>query len=128
MKTKFALPLALVVAFLLGAVAMKDSHAQAKPPVYVVTEIDVKNLDAYLKEYAPKAQALIKKSGGKFLAVGQNVKSVEGAPPKKRVALQVWESMEAYEAYRSSAEFKEVRKIGNKYAKFRTFMIEGQPQ
>jgi len=109
-------------------VAIKDVHAQTKAPLYVVTEIDVKDLDPYLKEYVPKAQALIKKSGGRFLAVGQNVTAIEGAPPKKRVALQVWDSMETYKAYRNSAEFKEVRKIGNKYAKFRTFTVEGLPK
>ncbi len=128
MKTKFGLPLAIAIGFVLGAVAIKDVHAQTKAPLYVVTEIDVKDLDSYLKEYAPKAQALIKKSGGRFLAVGQNVTAIEGAPPKKRVALQVWDSMETYNAYRNSAEFKEVRKIGNKYAKFRTFSVEGLPK
>jgi len=128
MKTKFGLPLAIALGFVLGAVATKDVHAQTKTPLYVVTEIDVKDLDSYLKEYAPKAQALIKKSGGRFLAVGQNVTAIEGAPPKKRVALQVWDSMEKYKAYRNSAEFKEVRKIGNKYAKFRTFSVEGLPK
>jgi len=128
MKTKFGLPLAIALGFVLGAVAIKDVHAQTKTPLYVVTEIDVKDLDSYLKEYAPKAQALIKKSGGRFLAVGQNVTAIEGAPPKKRVALQVWDSMEKYKAYRNSAEFKEVRKIGNKYAKFRTFSVEGLPK
>src|SRR6266446_1002380 len=94
MKTKFGLPLAIVIGFVLGAVAIKDVHAQTKAPLYVVTEIDVKDLDPYLKEYVPKAQALIKKSGGRFLAVGQNVSLIEGAPPKKRVALQVWDSKE----------------------------------
>ena len=128
MKTKFALPFAIVIGFVLGALAIKDVYAQAKPLIYAITEIDVKNLDAYTKEYAPKAQALIKKSGGRFLAVGQNVTAFEGAPPKKRVAVQVWDNMETYQAYRKSAEFKEVRKIGNKYAKFRTFTIEGVPQ
>jgi uncharacterized protein (DUF1330 family) len=128
MKTKFGLPLAIVIGFVLGVVAINDVHAQTKAPLYVVTEIDVKDLDPYLKEYVPKAQALIKKSGGRFLAVGQNVTAIEGAPPKKRVALQVWDSMEAYKAYRNSAEFKEVRKIGNKYAKFRTFTVEGLPK
>ncbi len=128
MKTKFGLPLAIAIGFVLGAVAIKDVHAQTKAPLYVVTEIDVKDLDSYLKEYAPKAQALIKKSGGRFLAVGQNVTAIEGAPPKKRVALQVWDSMETYKAYRNSAEFKEVRKIGNKYAKFRTFTVQGLPK
>jgi hypothetical protein len=30
--------------------------------------------------------------------------------------------------WRNSAEFKENRKIGEKYAKFRSFTIEGLPQ
>ena len=45
-------------------------HAQAKPPVYLVTEIDVTNPEAYGKEFAPKAQASIKASGGKFVVIG----------------------------------------------------------
>jgi hypothetical protein len=32
-------------------------HAQPKPPVYYVAEVDVTDLDGYLKEYAPKAAA-----------------------------------------------------------------------
>ena len=128
MKTKYAVPLAVIVGFGLGAVAIEGLHAQAKPPVYTITEVDVTNLDAYLKEYAPKAQALIKKSGGRFLAAGQNVTALEGAPPKKRVAIQVWDSIEKIQAWRNSTEFKENRKIGNKYATFRTYAIEGLPQ
>ena len=120
--------LAVIVGFGLGAVAIEGLHAQAKPPVYTITEVDVTNLDAYLKEYAPKAQALIKKSGGRFLAAGQNVTALEGAPPKKRVAIQVWDSMEKIRAWRNSAEFKENRKIADKYATFRTYAIEGLPQ
>jgi uncharacterized protein (DUF1330 family) len=128
MKTKYAVPLAVIVGFGLGAVAIEGLHAQAKPPVYTVTEVDVTNLDAYMKEYAPKAQALIKKSGGRFLAAGQNVTALEGAPPKKRVAIQVWDSLEKIQAWRNSAEFKENRKIADKYATFRTYAIEGLPQ
>src|SRR5262249_54842768 len=128
MRTPYAVALGIMVGFGLGAVAVQGLHAQAKPPVYLIAEIDVKNLDAYLKEYAPKAQELIKASGGRLLAAGQNVTSLEGAPPKKRVAVQVWDSMEKLQAWRNSAEFKDVRKIGNKYATFRSFTVEGLPQ
>jgi nitrite reductase (NADH) large subunit len=44
----------------LGAVAVEGLRAQAKPPVFTIAEIDVSNVDAYGKEYAPKAQALIR--------------------------------------------------------------------
>ena len=102
-------------------------RAQAKPPIYVVAEIDVSNLDAYLKEYVPLAQAAIKAAGGRILAVGQNITLIEGTPPK-RASIQQWESAEHYNAYRKSAAFVDARKIGEKYAKFRTFAIEGMPQ
>ena len=88
---------------------------------------DVSNPEAYAKEYVPKAQALIKKHGGKFLAASNNVVAFEGAPAK-RIAIQQWESMEKVKAWQNSAELKENRKIGNKYAKFRILAVEGMPQ
>ncbi len=128
MRTRSMVTLAAVAGFGLGAVAVQTLHAQAKPPIYYIAEVDVKDVDAYTKEYAPKAQALIKANGGKVLAAGQKVTSIEGQPPKPRVAVLVWDSMEKIQAYRNSAEYKEIRKIGDKYAKFRVFTIEGLPQ
>ncbi len=128
MKTRYTLALAIIAGFGLGAAAVEGLHAQARPPVYYIAEIEVTNLDAYRKEYAPKAQALIKKHGGRFLAAGEKVTAIEGQPPKTRVALQVWDSMEKIQAWRNSAELKELRKIGDKYAKFRAYTVEGLPQ
>jgi uncharacterized protein (DUF1330 family) len=130
MKTHYAVALA-IAGFGLGAAAVQGLHAQGKPPIYQITEIDVPrdNLDTYLKEYAPKAQAIIKTHGGRNLAAGQNVTTVEGDAPKSRVALTVWDSMEKFNAYRNAADFKELRATtGNKLAKFRTFTVEGTAQ
>ena len=77
----------------IGAVAVQGLHAQAKPPVYTVSEIQITNLDAYLKEFAPVAQASIRAAGGKFLAGGPGT-SLEGAPPATRVTIQMWDSLE----------------------------------
>ena len=82
MKQYLGIALGMVAGGFLGAAAVTGLHAQAKAPVYSVTEIDVTNIDAYTKEYAPLAQASIKKSGGKLLAAGQKVTSLEGDPPK----------------------------------------------
>ena len=129
MNRYITLGLASIASAMLGAAAVQTLHAQAKPPIYQITEIDVSNLDAYTKEYAPKAQALIRANGGRSLAAGQNVTRVEGDAPKQRVALTVWDSMEKFQAYRNSAEFKELRAtIGDKYAKFRSFTVEGVTQ
>jgi uncharacterized protein (DUF1330 family) len=128
MKTYYTVASALVVGFGLGVAAIEGLHAQAKPPVYTVTEIQVTNLEAYTKEYAPLAQASIKSSGGKLLAAGQKVTTLEGAPPAPRVAIQVWDSLEKAQTWRDSADYKKAREIGDKYAKFRAFAVEGIPQ
>lgn len=127
MKLQHSIPLAMLAGIAIGGAAVQTLHAQAKPPVYYIAEIEVTNLEAYTKEFAPLAQATIKAAGGKFLAVGQKVTGFDGDPPKQRVAVQVWESLEKIQAWHSSAEYKEARKIGDKYAKFRSFAIEGLP-
>ena len=45
-----------------------------------------------------------------------------------RVAINEFDSLDAVQAWRGSAEYKAARKIGDKYAKFRAFAIEGLPQ
>ena len=115
-----------------GAVAIQGLHAQAKPPVYLVTEIDVTNPEAYGKEFAPKAQATIKAAGAKFILIGgaggasaKPINAIEGTPPK-RVAIQQWESLEALTKWYKSADYQEALKIGQKYATFRRYAVEGQ--
>lgn len=126
MKTRYAVTLAMVAGIGIGAAAVQGLHAQAKQ-VYLVTEIDVSNPDAYMKEYAPLAQASIKKAGGKLLAASLNVTAVEGTPPK-RVAIQVWDSMEQITAWRNGDDYKAARKIGEKYATFRAFAVPAAGQ
>ena len=127
MKTRYTVTLAMVAGIGIGAAAVQGLHAQAKPPVYLVTEIDVSNADAYVKEYAPLAQASIKKAGGKLLAASLNVTKVEGTAPK-RVAIQAWDSVEQIDAWRNGADYKEARKIGDKYATFRSYAVPGVAQ
>src|SRR5262249_59924152 len=90
MKIQYTIALALITGVAIGAVAVERLHAQAKPPVYVVTEINVTDPENYGKEFAPKAQASIKAAGGRQIAIGgtggANAKaqtSIEGDAPKR---------------------------------------------
>lgn len=124
MKSNWKIAIALVAGAAIGGAAIQGLHAQAKPPVYLVAEIDVTNVDAYVKEYAPLAQASIKKAGGKLLAASLKVVPIDGTPPK-RVAIQVWDSLEQVKAWHDGADYQAARKVGDKYATFRTFAVEG---
>ena len=119
MKTHYAVALAMLAGFGLGTVAVQGLHAQAKPPVYSVTEIDIADQAAYAT-YVPKTQAAIKAAGG--------ITAIEGEPPKPRVVIQQWDSLEKLQAYRNSAAFKDLLPIREKVAKFRSFVVEGVPQ
>ena len=130
MRSNYKIAVAVTAGVAIGALAVQGLHAQAKPPVYFVAEIDVTNPDAYAKEYAPKAQAIIKAAGGRFLAIGGSaattgtVTAFDGDAPK-RVVVQVWDSMEKIQAWRANPEYVELRKVGEKYAKFRSFAVDG---
>ena len=127
MKTHYTVAFAMLAGFGLGTVAVQGLHAQANAPVYTVAEIDIADQAAY-STYVPKAQAAIKAAGGKLLASGGKITTVEGEPPKARVVIQQWDSLESYQAYRNSAAFKDLLPMREKVAKFRTFVVEGAPQ
>ena len=50
MKTNYKVAIALIAGAAIGGAAIQGLHAQAKPPVYVVGENTVTNVDAYVKE------------------------------------------------------------------------------
>jgi len=128
MKTRSMAALALLAGAAIGAVAVQGLHAESKAPVYVVTETDISDLDAFQKEYLPVVQPTIKAAGGRRVAAGQNIVVLEGPSPGTRVAINEFDSLEAVQAWRASADYKAARKIGDKYAKFRAFAVEGIPQ
>jgi uncharacterized protein (DUF1330 family) len=132
MKTKYTVALSMLAGISIGAFAIERLHAQAKPPVYLVTEIDVTNPEAYGKEFAPKAQASIKAAGGRQIAIGgaggagaKGVTTIAGATAPKRAVLMQWDSMDALMAWYNGAEYQAALKIGEKYATFRRYAIEG---
>lgn len=101
-------------------------RAQAKPPVYYIAEVDVRDADGYGKEYVPRARSIILAAGGRYLAAG-SATPLAGDPPKARVAILVWDNMEQLQKWFNSPEYRETRKIGEKYATYRNFAIPGLP-
>jgi len=49
---------------------------------------------------------------------------VDGEAPK-RVVIYMYPSMEALQAWRNDPEYVQVRRVGEKYAKYHTFAVEG---
>ena len=127
MKTRFVVLGSVMAGVALGAAGVQALHAQAKPPAFVVGEIDVKNAELLDKEYVPNASKAVRDGGGKYLVVGGKSVSFYGEPPK-RIAIMAFESLEKAEAAFRSPAYTNAKLIGDKYAGFRIYVVEGLPQ
>ena len=128
MRSYYTAILAMLVGIGLGAVVVQSIHAQAKPPAYVIGEIDVADQENYAKEYLSRSGKPINdEGGGKFLSRGNKSISIKGEPPK-RIVLFVFENLDKAQAAFSSPGYAEAYAYGEKYAKFRIYAVEGIQQ
>ena len=130
MSSAYKIGFVMLACTALGAFGNEMLHAQARPPAYLIGQIDVTNPDGYAKEYLPKAREIIKAHGGKLVAAGgaaatgSQVVAIDGTPPK-RVVIYIYPSMDALLDWRNDPAYVQVRAIGEKYASYRTFAVEG---
>jgi uncharacterized protein (DUF1330 family) len=123
MQARFTVAASMLAGTAIGAVvAVQSLHAQPTLPAYVIAEIDVADQEGYAKEYQPAALKAI--PGVKFLSRGSMIVALKGEPPK-RIVVFAFESMEKAQAAFTSAAYDEAWTIGNKYAKFRIYAVEG---
>jgi uncharacterized protein (DUF1330 family) len=128
MKTRCTVALSILAGVAVGAAAVEALHAQAKPSAYVIAEIDVTNVEPYDKEYVPPAAKAVTDGGGKYIVRGGRTVSFYGEPPKPRIAVMVFESMERAQAAFDSPAYKAAKTLGDKYATFRVYAVDGLPQ
>ena len=124
MKTRFVVLVSVMAGVALGAAGVQALHAQAQPPAFVVGEIDVQNAEMLDKEYVPNASKAVRDGGGKYLVVGGKSVSFYGEPPK-RIAIMAFDNLEKAEAAFNSAAYKQAKAVGDKYATFRIYAVEG---
>jgi uncharacterized protein (DUF1330 family) len=125
MRTQYGISLSVIASFVLGGVAVHSLHAQTKPPVFYVAEVDVTDQAAYMNEFVAKAQSVVTSSGARFIVQGGKTTPLVGEPPK-RIVIQQWESLDQLQKWFNSPEQTELRAIQAKYAKVRAFAVEGK--
>jgi uncharacterized protein (DUF1330 family) len=127
-KAQFKIGFAVTAGFGLGAVTVDRLHAQAGPPAYVVSEINVTNPDAYAREYVPLANKALAESGQTRLSQGGRTVSLSGPLPASRIVLSRFASLEQAQAAYTSPAYLEARKVGDRYGTLRIFAVEGLRQ
>lgn len=112
--------LTLVTAALFVGVAIGQSQKKG----YIVVQADVTNPEQY-QEYAKLTPAIVGKYGGRYLARGGRIETLEGAPAKSRVVVLEFPTFERAAAFYRSDEYVAARKLRAGAATAQFVLVEG---
>ena len=127
MKPTWVIAFSIIAGMALGGGLVEALYAHGKPQAYVVGEINVTDPEGFAKDFSPLARkALAEAPGYRALVLGGKAVAIEGPVPKTRVVINVFDNLDAAVQAYNSPGFKAAKKIGDKYATFRTFAVEGR--
>ena len=129
MKSALKTTAAIACGLLVGGGAVQLLHAQSKPPAYVVAEVAVKDKEGFENNFLKATRKDISDHSGKYLAGGYDKTiSLSGSEPPNRVVILQFENMDAVKAWRDQGAMDMENTVGNKYATFRIYAVEGVTQ
>ena len=105
-------------------VAVYGLHAQTTPKALAVIAITESDHEGFIKEYAPVVRKVLESKGAKYVSRGGNVVSIEGTEPPTRLTIIEFENIDKAKETFASAEYRDARKIGDKFAKFKILATE----
>ena len=113
-------------AFSLVAIGLAQTALAQTKPAYLVSELEMKDVNAYLNDYAPKIRAVYAQYGATFIVGTSQVQSVDqtGAAPQ-RMVIAKFESMEQAQAYLKSSERAALTPLRDKIANIKSYLVEG---
>jgi uncharacterized protein (DUF1330 family) len=92
----------------------------------VVAEVAVKDKEGFEQNFLKATQKDITDRGGKYLAGGYNkTVSLSGTEPPNRVVILQFANMDAVKKWRDQGAMDMENTVGNKYASFRIYGVEG---
>ncbi len=125
MKLNHKLAITLVAGVAVGGAIIQGLHAQATPPVYVVVDIsDITDPQGF-KAIPPKSgPETLAPFGGKYIIRTEKITALDGTPPKRFVVI-AFDSVAKANAWKASANSKEVDVIRDRTTKSTQFLVEG---
>ena len=120
------LMLVFLIGAVLGATAATQIRAQTKatPPAFFVSEATIHDPQLYQQFLAMEQPPPT--MGGRLLVRGGRVVAIEGEPaPPPRIAIAMFESVEAAQRWALSPGHVEAMKLYHQAADGRTFIVEG---
>ena len=91
---------------------------------YVIGEIEVTDAAVY-EDYRKQVLAVVQKYGGRFIARGGKVETLEGAPPAKRVVVLEFPSFEQAQKWYRSSEYAPLIALRQRASRGKLVLVEG---
>ena len=91
---------------------------------FILARVEITDWDRY-KEYVKETPGVVEKYGGRFIARGGKVETLEGAEEKGRVVLIEFPSFEMAKEFYYSPEYQEVKKLRAGAASGHFLVIDG---
>lgn len=118
---------ALLAGALIGGGTIQAIHAQARPPVFLIFDAEIKDQAAY-QPFVQTAVREIQSHGGRFLVLGATPEVVSGSPTPNRISISQWSSKDEVMRWFNSEAMKPVREAQAKYTTTRLVVVEGRAQ
>jgi len=96
-------------------------------PAYVISEVNVRDVDA-MEAYRSLAARAITKYGGRYLVRGGVAETIEGGPPAKTLIIVEFPSMARLREWYGSADYAEALKLRETALDRRLIFVEGLAQ
>jgi uncharacterized protein (DUF1330 family) len=91
---------------------------------YVIGEIEITDPATY-EDYRKQVLAVVTKYGGRFIARGGKVETLEGAPPPARVVVLEFPSLEQAQKWYRSPEYAPLIALRQRASRGRLVLVEG---
>ena len=109
--------------FMAAALLFANPASAQMKPVIAIVELDVRNPEAFAREFFPVVSRVFADAGGTFLVRPSQPTSVDDVAPKRVAVIRFESAQQAIDTFASQA-YRDARKIGDQYANFRIFVVE----
>src|SRR3954471_21952280 len=128
MKTRLIL-LAVTTATL-SLTSVPTLHAQQASlpgPAYYVADFEVTDREA-IRSYSANVEATFAPCGGRFTVRGGDPVPLEGQPPKGRLVVIEFDSMERAQAWYNSPAYSQLRPTRQSAGRSNVYIVQGLPK
>lgn len=93
-------------------------------PAYIVVQGTVTDPQGFAA-YAREVSRLVQRLGGRYLAMGSDIETLEGEWPHRSLIIHQWPSLEAARAFWHGPDYAQVRKLREGKGHFVVVLTDG---